>query len=355
MQTDDRLPYQDLSSLNEEGTEHYFLLPEVFRKPISDTDSESAGKFIIRNPTPEPDRALSDHHQLECLVYTPEKSNHIGIVMFAGGSYLRLAIDIEGTRCAKLLAAKGYTVFVCNYRMPNGKKYTKQSPFGSYTSLYDAKRSMRWVRANQDKWQLKHVGVMGFSAGGHLAGMLGAYYDFDIASAFDLEADLGKDALETSLADIYEQDIKTQDIEAQDEIDALSAKADFNALIYPVVTTTQPAVHNGSHFRLVRHKFEQFSDDPKIAQAQKQKAAFFSLEKNANPEASPYFLIHACDDQVVDVENSLYLWQALKQNNVPVEMYLFEEGGHGFGVGREGLSNAHWADMFDTWVRGKLA
>jgi len=237
------------------------------------------------------------------MVYTPQQSNGIGIVVLPGGSYQRISIDNEGRDVGNSLTALGFTVFVSTYRMP-GEGHN----LGSETSLADAQRAIRWVRANLDKWQLRSVGVLGFSAGGHLAGQLATRF-------------------------------ATQLQENVDGIDALSAKPDFCGLMYPVVTMNDEFGHKGSAYELLgAHKTEEELNR-------------YSIEKCVHSDMPACFLVHANDDDSVPVENSLLLWQALREHKVPVEMHLFNEGGHGFGIEKVKDMPAHqWPTLFHNWI-----
>lgn len=239
----------------------------------------------------------------ELMVYTPQQSNGIGIVVLPGGSYQRISIDNEGRDVGNSLTALGFTVFVSTYRMP-GEGHN----LGSETSLADAQRAIRWVRANSDKWQLRSVGVLGFSAGGHLAGQLATRF-------------------------------ATQLQENVDGIDALSAKPDFCGLMYPVVTMNDQFGHKGSAYELLgAHKTEEELNR-------------YSIEKCVHSDMPACFLVHANDDDSVPVENSLLLWQALREHKVPVEMHLFNEGGHGFGIEKVKDMPAHqWPTLFHNWI-----
>ncbi|WP_165313768.1 alpha/beta hydrolase [Vibrio ziniensis] len=239
----------------------------------------------------------------ELMVFTPEESNGIGIVVFPGGSYQRLSIDNEGRDIGNTFTKFGYTVFVATYRMP-GEGHS----YGSETSLADAQRAVRWVRVNREKWNIEQVGILGFSAGGHLAGQLATRFNTTVYDALD-------------------------------NTDTLSAKPDFCGLIYPVVTMDTEFGHKGSAIELLG------SD---ITEETLQR---YSIEKCVHAKMAPCFLVHSSDDDSVPVENSIVLWQALRSQQVPVEMHLFNEGGHGFGITKVKDKPAHqWPTLFHKWV-----
>ncbi len=248
-------------------------------------------------------RLISGVSTPELMVYTPRQSNGIGIVVFPGGGYQRISIDNEGRDVGKSLTALGYTVFVSTYRMP-GEGHN----LGSETSLADAQRAIRWVRAYSEKWQLHSIGVLGFSAGGHLAGQLATRFS-------------------------------TQLQERVDEIDTLSAKPDFCGLMYPVITMNDEFGHKGSAYELLG------------AHMNEEDLNRYSIEKCVHSDMPACFVLHANDDESVPVENSLLLWQALRAQNVAVEMHLFNEGGHGFGIQKVKDKPAEqWPKLFDQWI-----
>ncbi|MEX3071619.1 alpha/beta hydrolase [Vibrio alginolyticus] len=249
------------------------------------------------------DRIVCGVRNPECMVYAAAKPNGIGVIIFPGGGYQRIAMDNEGCEVAKKLNSMGYTVFVTTYRMPG-----EGHEFGAETSLADAQRAVRWVRHHAEKWQLTKIGVMGFSAGGHLAGQLATRYTQVIAPS-------------------------------RDEIDNQESRPDFSALMYPVITMAQDQTHQGSFEQLMGQTITD------------QQLLTYSVERNVHSQMSPCFLMHACDDMAVDVDNSLLMWQALKQQQIPVEMHLFEQGGHGFGIRKvEDLPASQWPELFHQWI-----
>jgi len=249
------------------------------------------------------DRLISGVSAPELMVYRPVESNGVGIVVFPGGGYQRISIDNEGRDVGNALTPLGYTVFVATYRMP-GEGHSLKAE----TSLADAQRAIRWVRSNADKWNLNNVGILGFSAGGHLAGQLATRFD------------------------VYLQD-------PVDEIDKETAKPDFCALMYPVVTMNAEFGHQGSAYELLGdHITEQMLE-------------LYSIEKCVHSQMPACFVLHANDDKSVPVENSIVLWQALRLHRVPVEMHLFNEGGHGFGVhGVKNMPAAQWPLLLHRWI-----
>lgn len=245
----------------------------------------------------------------DIAVFLPVKKNLSGqaVVICPGGGYAVLAYDWEGTDIAKLLNAKGITAIVLKYRLPNSK--SNITPH--LTPLMDAKRAIRIVRANADKWGIKknNIGIMGFSAGGHLASTLATHFD-------------------------------DGDKNSTDSIEQQSSRPDFAVLIYPVISMDPKITHMGSHNNLIGEHADATLTN------------FYSNELQVTKQTPPTFLLHATDDKTVPVENSLRFYEALKNNGVPAEMHIFPSGGHGFGLalGRGPLEG--WPDLLVAWMRG---
>ncbi|MEB6377872.1 alpha/beta hydrolase [Leclercia adecarboxylata] len=267
--------------------------------------------------TPEPrhtgtsdfDRAVTGIRAPEVTVYTPDKPNGVGILVAPGGSYRRVVLDKEGSALASFFNARGYTLFVMTYRMPgDGHEEGADAP------LADIQRAMRTIRASAAEWKLDpaRIGVLGFSAGGHVAASLGTRYD---------------DAVYAPL----------------DATDAFSARPAFMALAYPVITMQGEHYHPGSRHELM-------GDNPTDAHIRR-----YSLEERVTRDAPPTFLLHAADDPAVKVENSLAMYTALRRQGVPVEMHLFERGKHGFGIrDAQGLPVAVWPELMMNWIASKV-
>ena len=240
-------------------------------------------------------------------VYLPEKkkANGKAMLIFPGGGYEILAYDWEGTDVAKVLVENGIAAIVVKYRLPSrvSQKVRYNVP------LMDAQRAMRLVRLNAFKFNLrpKMIGVLGFSAGGHLAATLATHFDSEVHDAVD-------------------------------QIDGLSARPDFLALGYPVISLDETITHMGSRKKLLGQ-----NDLPKLIE-------FFSNEKHVTEDTPPTFLLHAMDDKAVPVENSLIFYQALKENEIPTEMHLFPKGGHGFSLAKEDPQLKNWPNLMIQWI-----
>lgn len=255
------------------------------------------------------DRAVTGVRAPEITVYRPEQPNGIGILVTPGGSYKRVVLDKEGTALAPDFTARGYTLFVMTYRLP-GDGHTE----GANAPLADVQRAMRTVRHQADKWQVnaQKIGVLGFSSGGHVAASLGTRYEEPVYPCLDT-------------------------------IDAISSRPDFMALVYPVISMDESFGHAGSRMELIGAL-------PDIAQRE-----HYSLEKRVDHHTPPTFLLHAIDDPAVKMENSLAMFNALHAHQVPVEMHLFEQGRHGFGIrDAQGLPVAEWPRLLMNWIETKM-
>jgi acetyl esterase/lipase len=237
-------------------------------------------------------------------IVRPARSNGVSMLLIPGGGYRWAVVDKEGMDCARVFAALGYTCYVLRYRLPaDGWAAGPDAP------LQDAQRALRRVRAHAaaEGRAADRTVVLGASAGGHLAGLLGARPD-----------------------DTYVP---------VDAADHHSHRPDALILLYPVATLTDPHAHDGSRRELLG---EQPTPDQISA---------YSLEAMDWTGAPPTFLLHAMDDTAVPVENSLMLSTTLRRDAVPVEVHLFEEGGHGFGIRLiEGRPAAVWPVLVKTWL-----
>jgi acetyl esterase/lipase len=240
------------------------------------------------------------------IAFRPAHPNGAALLMAPGGGYNWVVMDKEGYEAAERFAASGVTVFVMTYRLPQ-----EGWAAGPDTPLQDAQRAMRLIRSRASDYGIdpRRAGVIGFSAGGHVAGMLSLAWDRRIYAPIDLA-------------------------------DRLSARPDFTILMYPVATMGAAFAHAGSRKNLLG------------AAPTSDQVAAYSLDALARPDAPPTFLVHAVDDTSVPVENSLALFDALRAAKVPVEMHLFEEGGHGFGIRYAvGKPAQAWPDLVLAWMQ----
>ncbi|MBB5661177.1 alpha/beta hydrolase [Brevundimonas halotolerans] len=237
-------------------------------------------------------------------VVRPVQPNGVSMLLVPGGGYRWAVVDKEGMDCARVFAAMGYTCYVLRYRLPaDGWAAGPDAP------LQDAQRALCLVRAHAagEGRAPDRTVVLGASAGGHLAGLLGARADATYPVI--------------------------------DAADQHFHRPDALILLYPVATLADPYAHAGSRRELL-------GETPAPDQI-----SAYSLEQMDWTGAAPTFLLHAMDDTAVPVENSLMLSATLRQAAVPVEVHLFEEGGHGFGIRLiEGRPAAVWPDLVRSWL-----
>ncbi|HVX39292.1 MAG TPA: alpha/beta hydrolase [Gemmatimonadaceae bacterium] len=224
-----------------------------------------------------------------------------GVVVFPGGGYEHLAIEKEGTKIAEWLNGMGVNAFVVTYRL--GPRYHHP------TMLADGQRAVRLVRANAARWNLDPdaIGVMGFSAGGHLASALGTHADTVLG--------------------------------APDSVDLVSTRPDFMVLAYPVITMDERWAHAGSRRNLL-------GNDPSPALVHA-----LSNETQVTARTPPTFLVATSDDSTVPVQNSLMFYEALLAAHVPAELHLFQTGRHGFGLAAGDESLSQWPRLCEEWMR----
>lgn len=230
------------------------------------------------------------------------KANGTAVVIFPGGGYQHLSMEKEGSDVANWLAGTGVTAFVVRYRL--GPKYHHPLEMG------DGQRAIRTVRARAAEWGLdaKRVGVIGFSAGGHMASTMGTHFDAGIASSGDV-------------------------------IERVSSRPDFMILMYPVITMRDTIGHKGSRVNLLGD-----TPDPSLLR-------LMSNELQVTRDTPPTFIVHSTDDKTVPVENALLMYEALKRAAVPVEMHIFEYGGHGFGLAPTDPVLSAWTTVCESWMR----
>jgi acetyl esterase/lipase len=264
----------------------------------SDQQEKSVREGIVR---------ISNVQTPSIEVYLPTQQIATGeaVLIFPGGGYGILAYDWEGTDFAKWLNSQGIAGIVVKYRLPLSTSLTdpKEVP------LLDAQRAIRLVRQHAEAWHINpnQVGIMGFSAGGHLAATLSTSYTHQIARETDA-------------------------------IDLLSARPDFSILVYPVISFRDAATHGGSRKNLI--------GDP----ANPELVNRFSNELQVNANTPPTFLVHAQDDKAVPLENSLLYYQALHANGVKASLHIYPTGGHGFAFGMDKGAVSGWRDVLLAWM-----
>jgi acetyl esterase/lipase len=229
----------------------------------------------------------------------------MAVVICPGGGYGNVAIDHEGHAVARWLNSIGVAGFILDYRHAR-RGYQHPAP------LQDAQRAIRTVRARAAEWRVdpRRVGILGFSAGGHLASSAGTHFD------------AGRP-------------------DAADPVERLGCRPDFMVLIYPVITFTQRFAHAGSRRNLLGE-----NPDPALVE-------LFSNEKQVTPQTPPTFLVHTDEDGGVPAENSVAFYLALRKAKIPGELHIFRDGPHGFGLGKPGTPAALWPGLCERWLRSQ--
>jgi len=239
-------------------------------------------------------------------LYKPKQQNGCAVVVCPGGGYGGLAVDHEGKQIGEWFNEFGVTAFVLRYR---------HSPYRHPIPLHDLQRAIRTVRAKAEDFGIdpKRVGIMGFSAGGHLCSTAVTHFD------------LGKK-------------------DSADSIEQQSCRPDFGILCYPVITFTQDFMHRGSRNNLLGT-----DPDPKLVK-------HLSNELQVSKETPPVFLFHTYEDTAVPPQNSLVFYMAMKEKNVPGELHLYEKGRHGVGLAKNISGTSNWPKQLQDWmkVRGYL-
>lgn len=238
-------------------------------------------------------------------VYLPAKGKATGaaVLICPGGGYSILAASHEGSDLAKWFNERGIAGIVLKYRLPNAKAMTRQHE----VPLMDAMQAMKLIRKNASAWQIDpgKIGVMGFSAGGHLAATLSTHYH-------------------------------------RGERGTEEAKPDFSILMYPVITFSKLNTHIGSRKNLL-------GADSTAALVE-----YYSNELQVDEKTPPAFLVHSEDDKAVPIENSINYYLALKKFKIPAEAHFYPEGGHGYGLRTSGKGSLEgWPRALETWLRSR--
>jgi acetyl esterase/lipase len=226
------------------------------------------------------------------------------VIIAPGGAYQGLATSYEGTQEAYWFNALGVAAFVLQYRL--GPRYHHPVELG------DAQRAIRMVRARAKEWNIApdRIGMMGFSAGGHLAATAGTHIDSGTSSAAD-------------------------------PLDRISSRPDFLILAYPVISMQLGITHAGSKRNLMGE-----NPDPRLVDD-------LSNELRVSAQTPPTFLFHTTDDSVVSVENSVAFYRALIKAKVPAEMHLFQSGPHGVGMALMDPALSPWTSLLSNWLRAR--
>lgn len=237
-------------------------------------------------------------------IYLPARpqATGIGIVIYPGGGYQGLAVDHEGHQVARWLTSRGIAAFIVKYRL--APRYHHPA------MLQDALRAVRIVRSRAAEFDVRpdRIGVLGFSAGGHLASTAATLFDHP-------------------------------DGRVADGLESVSSRPDFAVLAYPVIAFDQPYTHRGSQRNLI--------GDPAPADLVER----LSTERQVTAQTPPTFLFHTTEDKGVPPENSVMFYLALRKAGVPAELHIYERGPHGVGLAPHDPVLSTWVERMLAWLR----
>ena len=273
----------------------YKTIPNNIPTKNQEFESSNAGILIVEKvsiPSYQYFRVANDNQKRPCVIICP------------GGGYAILAAGHEGSDVAIYFNSIGVNAIVLKYRIPNDANQIDKS----IAPLQDAQQAILLARTNAVSWGIDEnkIGIMGFSAGGHLASSLATHYS----------------------------DVKIENPRK------ISLRPDFQILIYPVISFG-PEGHEGSRINLIGN-----ANDEKTKKA----IDYFSSEKQITKEAPPAFLVHSKDDDLVPVANATHYYDNLIAHKVPAEIYLYEKGGHGYGM-KNPTSEILWTSVMKTWMQ----
>ena len=275
---------------------------------VAAEQAPNSQKVELLWPTGAPGaKGSEDGDKPTLTIYLPpkEKATGTAVVICPGGGYGHLAVDHEGHQIARWLNSMGVAGFILKYRhRRSGAGYGHPAP------LQDAQRAISTVRSRAQQWNIKpdRIGILGFSAGGHLASTAGTHFHKGNGNA-------------------------------KDPIDRISCRPDFMVLIYPVVSLIEWYAHSGSRRNLLGNK-----PDEKLVE-------YLSNERQVTSETPPTFLVHTYEDKGVPAENSIYFYLALRKAKVPAEMHIYQNGRHGFGLGQKHGPVSSWPLRCEDWMR----
>lgn len=237
------------------------------------------------------------------IIYLPDKPNGVGVVICPGGGYGSLAMDHEGHQIGRWLNENGIAGFICDYRH-RGKGYGHPAP------LQDAQRAIRTVRSRAKSFGVDpgKIGILGFSAGGHLCSTAVTHFDSGTA-------------------------------DSKDAVMRMSSRPDFGILCYPVIAFDQPYTHKGSQRNLL-------GED-----ASPELIASLSNEKQVMDDTPPCFLWHTWEDKSVPPENSVVFYQSLLAHKIPAELHIYEQGPHGLGLAKLRPGANAWPPACIAWLK----
>ncbi|MES2645287.1 MAG: alpha/beta hydrolase [Bacteroidota bacterium] len=261
-------------------------------KNVPDNESSVTEGGILR---------ISNITKPTLAIFLPAQPNGTAVVICPGGGYGINAMGHEGIEIARKFNEMGITAFVLKYRLPKDAAQEDKT----IAPLQDAQQAIKVVRDNAVKWKINpnRIGIMGFSAGGHLASTAGTHFQ--------------KSFIEN--------------------LNNTNLRPDFMLLIYPVISFVDTVGHMGSRDNLVGKN------------ASPETIKLFSNEQQVSSGTPPAFLVHAADDKAVPSENSIRFYQALIKNKVPAELHIYQGGGHGFGL-KNPTTKELWMDRCANWM-----
>ena len=263
-----------------------------FKQTVDSSDNWTKMRFVT-NPS------------LDMYPASGEKATGTAVIICPGGAYWGLAIGHEGAQVAKWLNSLGITAFVLKYRLPDNSIMENKS----IGPMQDGQRAIRMVRSHAKEWGIdpNKIGIMGFSAGGHLASTLSTHFNEKVYQPEDLT----------------------------------SARPDFSLLIYPVISMDSSITHGGSRVNLL-------GSAPTPEQVK-----HFSNELQVNSETPPAFMVHSLDDNAVPLQNSINYALAMHKFNIPCELHLYQTGGHGYGMGKSTNTESTWPEACRRWLKSR--
>ena len=269
-------------------------------KPCNETDHEFIDTSWDKNGILTVDKITKP--TLTIYEAPNEKRTSAAVVICPGGGYSILAAGHEGADVAKAFNNAGITAFVVRYRLPKDECMTNKS----FVPLMDAQQALYIARKNAKQYGIdsNKIGIMGFSAGGHLASTVGTHFNQPVRK----------------------------------ELAGANLRPDFMLLIYPVISFNDSIGHRGSRDNLIGKNPD------------KNLVHLFSNEKQVTAQTPPTFLVHASDDDGVNPENSIRFYEALLKNKVPAEMHLYEHGSHGFGLYNK-TTEENWFQTCINWMK----
>ena len=251
--------------------------------------------------------SYSKAHTPTLEIFLPPKkdSKKIGLIIVPGGGYKNIAYKWEGITTSNYFNSRGFATFILKYRTPQSKSVN----ISHLAPIQDLQRAIKIIRKNAKKWNIDEnkIGVIGYSAGGHLASTLGTQHGLEL----------------------YKK---------KDSIDYINARPNFMALIYPVISTNKKIYHEGSFKNLLGH-------NPTLKLLKR-----YSSELNIDNETPPTFIVHSNDDKAVDVRNSLVFHEKLNEFNILNEMHIYGYGGHGYGLAVNKGILSMWPDLLYKWI-----